>query len=116
MSVVSRRRFLAMGAGAVMTAAVADELLGTRTIFLPPRGGWPRAAHGPWCNCLSCCAPVELTEASLANAIRMMRENMRPRSEALRVVPTKVWMRPPVNAEHIRLVMYGDPWTRVDMP
>ncbi len=37
---MNRRRFLAYGVGVAMSVAVADELLGTRRIFLPPRGGW----------------------------------------------------------------------------
>jgi hypothetical protein len=39
---LTRRHFLTGAAGIAMTATVADALLGSRTIFLPPRGGWPQ--------------------------------------------------------------------------
>jgi hypothetical protein len=37
---MNRRRFIRTLTGIAATGALAEELLGTRRIFLPPAGGW----------------------------------------------------------------------------
>lgn len=48
---------------------------------------------------------MDLTEDSLTEVITQLRAIMMSRDAAIRIQPRSV-----VNAEHIRLVMYGDPW------